>query len=73
MEKSTHFTLLYLIVVGGYIAFFQIFHPQNHFTMTLPPILPKCEIRTYPHILLSNFITFCYFIIILQSPPSPPY
>ena len=29
-------TILCLIVVGGYIAFFQIFHPQNHFTMTLP-------------------------------------
>ena len=29
-------TLLCLIVVGGYIAFFQIFHPQNHFIVTLP-------------------------------------
>ena len=29
-------TLLCLIVVGSYIAFFQIFHPQNHFIMTLP-------------------------------------
>ena len=27
-------TLLYLIVVGSYIAFFQIFHSQNHFIMT---------------------------------------
>ena len=29
-------TLLCLIVVRGYIAFFQIFHPQNHFIVTLP-------------------------------------
>ena len=27
-------TLLCLIVVGAYIAFFQIFHPQNNFIMT---------------------------------------
>ena len=27
-------TLLCLIVRGGQIAFFQIFHPQNHFIMT---------------------------------------
>ena len=29
-------TFLCLIVVGGYIAFFQIFYPQNHFIVTLP-------------------------------------
>ena len=29
-------TLLCLNVVGGYIAFFQNFHPQNQFIMTLP-------------------------------------
>ena len=34
--NSKRLTLLCLIVVGGYIAFFQIFHPQNHFIMTLP-------------------------------------
>ena len=28
-------TLLCLIVVGAYIAFFQIFHPQNNFIMTI--------------------------------------
>ena len=28
-------TLLGLVVVGGYITFFQIFHHQNHFIMTL--------------------------------------
>ena len=30
------FTLSCLIVVGRYIAFFHIFHPENHFIMTLP-------------------------------------
>ena len=29
-------TLLRLIVIWIYIAFFQIFHSQNHFIMTLP-------------------------------------
>ena len=41
-----------LIVVGGYIAFFQIFHQKSSYND--PPILPKCKIRTYPHILLST-------------------
>ena len=32
----TEWTPSCLIAVRGYIAFFQIFHPQNHFIMVLP-------------------------------------
>ena len=35
-QFSNTCTLLCLIIVGGYISFFQIFHPQNHCIMTLP-------------------------------------
>ena len=40
-DKFQHYlpvntTLLWLFVAGGYTAFFQIFHPQNNFIMTLP-------------------------------------
>ena len=50
-------TLLCLIVVGGYIAFFQVFHPQNHFTMTSPPFYQNVKLGPNP--------TFYY------QPPSP--
>ena len=51
------FTPLCLIVVGGYIAFFQIFHPQTHCIMTL---------SFYQNVKLGPTITFYY------QPPSPP-
>ena len=57
-SSFTQHTLLCLIVAGGYIAFFQIFYPQNHFIMTLP---------CYQNVKLGPTPTFYY-----QSPsPSP--
>ena len=40
-------TLLRLIVVGGYIAFFQIFHLQNNFIMT-PPFYQNVKLGPIP-------------------------
>ena len=72
MEKSTHFTLLYLIVVGGYIAFFQIFHPQNHFTMTLPPFYQNVKLGPAPTFYYQILL---HFVILLSfcNPLLPPH
>ena len=51
-------TLLCLIVVGSYIAFFQIFHSQNIFIMTL---------LFYQNVKLGPTPTFYY-----QPPPPLP-
>ena len=48
MQKFMSLTLLCLIVVGGYIAFFQVFHPQNHFTMTSPPFYQNVKLGPTP-------------------------
>ena len=43
---------LFVIVVEGYIAFFQHFHPQNHFVITLPFYenqLPLPIPQLFPH------------------------
>ena len=57
-SSFTQHTLLCLIVAGGYIAFFQIFYPQNHFIMTLP---------FYQNVKLGPTRKFYY-----QSPSHPP-
>ena len=49
-------TFLCLIVVGGYIAFLKIFHPQNYVIMTLP---------FYQYMKLGPTPTFYY-----QPPPT---
>ena len=46
-------TLLCLIVVGGYIAFSQIFHSQNHFIMTL---------SFYQNVKLGPTPRFCFWV-----------
>ena len=51
-------TLLCLIIVGNYIAFFQNFHPQNHFLMIAP---------FYQNVKLGPTPTFYY------QPPPPPH
>ena len=49
--KFCQLTLLCLIVVGVILHFFKFFTPKLFYND--PPILPKCKIRTFPHILLS--------------------
>ena len=57
------FTLLCLIVVGGCIAFFQIFHPQTHCIMIL---------SFYQNVKLGPSITFYYQPPIPPPPPAHP-
>ena len=49
----TEWTPSCLIAVRGYIAFFQIFHPQNHFIMVLP-FYQNVELGPSSHILLAT-------------------